>query len=32
MDIFHLMRRKEISHGGFGGEGIVEIKGIGVFL
>ncbi len=32
MDIFHLMRHKEISHGGYGGDGIVEIKGIGVFL
>jgi len=32
MDIFHVMRYKEISHGGFGSDGIVEIKGIGVFL
>ncbi len=32
MDIFHVMRRKEKLDGGFGGDGIVEIKGIGVFL
>ncbi len=32
MDIFHVMRYKEKSDGGFGGEGIREINGVGVFL
>jgi len=32
MDIFHLMRHREKLDGVFGGEGIVEIKGLGVFL
>ncbi len=32
MDIFHVMRYKEKSDGVFDGDGIVEIKGIGVFL
>ncbi len=32
MTNFNLMRRKAKSNGGMGSDGIVEIKGIGVFL